>query len=72
MGFKTFCNYWSEEYDGYDGRDRYIKISQLIEDLSSKPISELEYMYKDMKHILDHNYDLLQKQIYKLEITYIE
>lgn len=69
MGFKTFCNYWSEEYDGYEGRDRYIKISQLIDNLSLKTVNELEYMYKDMKHILDHNYDLLKKQIYTLEIT---
>jgi hypothetical protein len=72
MGFKTFCNYWSEEYDGYDGRDRYIKISRLIDDLSSKPTNELQDMYRDMKHILDHNYDLIKNQTYKLEITYIE
>jgi hypothetical protein len=72
MGFQTFCNYWSEEYDGYEGRDRFLKILELIDSLSQLSIQELDNMYKDMQHILDHNYQLLMNQSYKKEITYID
>jgi hypothetical protein len=71
MGFQTFCKYWSEDYDGYDARDRYIKILQLIDELSKKSHSELESMYQHMQHELDHNYNLLLNQNYKTQITYI-
>jgi hypothetical protein len=59
LGFKTFYEYWSEDYDGFEGRDRYFKILELIDDLASRPQYELEQMYKDMQPILDHNYNLL-------------
>lgn len=64
LGFKTFCDFWSEEYDGYEERDRYIKITQLIDDLAQKSQQELTKMYADMQEILDHNYDLLANRSY--------
>lgn len=72
MGFQTFCNYWSEEYDGYEGKDRFIKILELIDLLSRLSIQELDNMYKDMQHILDHNYQLLKTQSYNKQIEFIE
>lgn len=72
MGFQTFCDYWSEEYDGYEGRNRFLKILELIDSLSQLSIQELDNMYKNMQHILDHNYQLLMNQSYKKEITYID
>ena len=72
IGFKTFNDFWSEDYDGYEGRDRFIKILQLIDDLAGKSIVELEKMYWDMQYVLDHNYNLLLTQTYKKEITYIQ
>ena len=69
MGFKTFCNFWSEEYDGYQGRDRYVKILELIDTLAKKSIKELDDMYASMQHILKHNYDLLINQTYKKSIS---
>ena len=71
MGFRTFSDFWPEDYDGFDGRDRYIKILELIDNLAQKPIDELETMYWDMQYTLDHNYNLLLTQTYKKEITYI-
>ena len=71
MGFKTFCNFWSEDYDGYEGRDRFIKILELIDNLAKKPIAELHEMYEGMQEILDHNYNLLLNQTYNTNITYI-
>jgi len=71
MGFHTFCKYWSEDYDGYEGRDRYIKILQLIDDLAKKSQCELERMYQDMQTELEHNYSLLYNQSYQTNISYI-
>lgn len=69
MGFQTFYEFWDESYDGYEGRERYVRILKIIDDLAKKPINELAAMYKDMQPILDHNYNLLQTQSYKTTIT---
>jgi hypothetical protein len=71
MGFKTFCNFWSEDYDGYEGQDRYLRIIALIDELAKKSKEELQELYHDMKPILDHNYNLLQTQSYNTTITRI-
>ena len=71
MGFRTFSDFWPEDYDGFDGRDRYIKILELIDNLAQKPIVELEKMYWDMQYTLNHNYDLLLNQTYNTNITHI-
>ena len=71
MGFRTFCDFWSEEYDGYEGRDRFVKIIELIDQLAKKSITELEQMYWDMQYTLDYNYNLLINQNYNTKITYI-
>jgi hypothetical protein len=69
MGFKTFCNFWSEDYDGYEGRDRLLRIIDLIDSLAAKSVSELNDIYCGMHDILDHNYNLLLTQSYNKKIT---
>lgn len=71
IGFKTFSDFWSEEYDGYEGRDRYIRILNLIDEIAKKSVSELERMYRDMQYILDYNYNLLHNQTFQTTITAI-
>jgi len=66
LGFRTFHDFWDEEYDGYEGRERYLRILQLIDNLSCKSISELNDMYYSMQHTLDHNYNLLQTRSYDI------
>jgi hypothetical protein len=72
MGFRTFSDFWSEDYDAYTDRERYVRILQLIDTIAKKSVDKLEQMYWDMQYTLDHNYNLLQTQTYKKEITYIE
>ena len=55
LGFKTFNNYWSEDYDNYNGIYRAQKIVEILEQLSNKPLDELKDMYSDMLPILEHN-----------------
>lgn len=45
---------------------------KLIDSLSRLSIQELDNMYKDMQHILDHNYQLLKTQSYSKQIEFIE
>jgi hypothetical protein len=71
MGFKTFGDFWNEDYDGYEDKDRLLKILKLLDNLAQKPVTELQTMYKDMQGILDHNYNLLMSQSYKTQITKI-
>ena len=71
LGFKTFHDFWDEDYDGYEGRERYLRILQLIDNLSCKSISELNDMYYSMQYTLDHNYKLLQTQSYVNKIEKI-
>lgn len=72
MGFKSFCNFWDETYDGYETGDRLHYILSLIDSISQKSVSELENMYGQMQPILDHNYNLLANQIYSTRISEIE
>ena len=71
MGFRTFADFWPEHYDGYEGRDRYTMVLQLIDFLATKTNEELEQMYLDMQYTLDHNYNLLSTQSYNKDIKLI-
>lgn len=71
MGFQTFFNFWDEDYDGYEGRERYLKILKLIDFIGSKSESELQELYRDMQLVLEHNYNLLKNQNYQTKIHQI-
>jgi hypothetical protein len=72
MGFKTFGDYWDEDYDGYGVGNRYKKILTLIDSLAGKSHTELQNMYNHMQPILDHNYKLLLEKKFTTQITYVE
>jgi hypothetical protein len=71
MGFKTFSDFWSEDYDGLSRKARYQKIIELIDFIASRSKDELYDMYQRMQPILDHNYDLLISKSYKRAITLV-
>lgn len=71
MGFRTFNDFWDEDYDGYEGAVRLIKIQELINSISQKSTTELEKMYWDMQYTLDHNYNLLASQTYNTKLEKI-
>jgi hypothetical protein len=68
MGFQTFQGFWDEDYDGFEGRDRLIRIYKVIEQIGSQSTQTLEKMYQDMHPILEHNYNLLRDQTYTTTI----
>ena len=55
-GFQTFGDFWDESYDEeIDDEKRFDKIIEVMEYISSLPLSQLEQMYIDMKPILIRN-----------------
>lgn len=61
LGFQTFDRWWSEGYseDHEDHQPR--EILSIIEDLSKLSVTDLSTMYKEMKPVLDHNYNTFLK-----------
>lgn len=61
LGFKTFDNWWSEDYDiTVSHTTRMMKIFNLIEQLNNKSINELKIMHQEMSEVLEHNKNLAQ------------
>ncbi len=59
LGYKTFSDYWDEDYDHLNGEQKLFAIMDLITDLGSRPLHELHDMYWDMMPILKHNQAVL-------------
>jgi hypothetical protein len=71
MGFRTFADFWDEDYDGYQGKERYLRTIKLIDHIATLPKEKLETMYWDMQYTLDYNYHLLIDKKYKNKIVQI-
>lgn len=72
MGFKTFYEFWDEDYDGYDPVSRFQFIVKLLDHIATKSKDELNDMYCKMQSILDYNYNLLINREYSKKITLVE
>lgn len=55
LGFKTFSNYWSEDYDYQNGIPRINSILEICDELAKLSEREIEQMYQSMMPILEHN-----------------
>ena len=65
LGFKTFSEFWSEEYDSLAGEDRIEQIKIIISTLGKLSKDEMFEMYQKMLTILSHNkerYETITKQ----------
>lgn len=72
MGFQTFWQFWDENYDGFETRDRLLRILKLLDWFASQSPKQLWDLYQTIQPILNHNYDLLLTQSYKCEISKID
>lgn len=71
MGFRTFGDFWDEDYDGYHTKERLRRIIDLIDTISTLNYDQLESMFWSMKYTLEHNYNVLKTQCYKTHIEKI-
>lgn len=72
MGFRTFYEYWDEDYDGYEGKEKYLRILEVIDTVATKSPNKLFEMYNAMQPVLEHNYNLIITQKYNKEIKYVD
>jgi hypothetical protein len=57
LGFRTFDKFWPEVYDEAGMQHRIKEIELLLTSLSAYDQDQLTNLLKEMKDILDHNYD---------------
>tara|TARA_B100000989_G_scaffold125635_1_gene93157 strand:+ start:846 stop:1991 length:1146 start_codon:yes stop_codon:yes gene_type:complete len=56
-GFKTFDNWWDEDYDKIDDPSKRLSaVAKIINDIGRKDISELETLRMEMASVLEHNF----------------
>lgn len=56
LGFQTFDQYWSEQYDNIiDPNDRFIELCNIIKSINNYSITECQNMLTSMQAILAHN-----------------
>ena len=71
MGFRTFADFWSEDYDGYEGRERLVRMLAVIDEISTMTVNQRETMFWDMQYTLQHNRQILSQQSWNNTITKI-
>lgn len=60
LGFKTFNDFWPEDYDNFDGITRCRLIADRIDYIANLSLEQLNNMYCDMKPILEHNKEVIK------------
>ena len=60
--FRTFDQYWNEEYDNIqDTQQRLKAVIDVTKELTKLSTASWLQMYKDMRPILEHNYKVLME-----------
>lgn len=73
FGFKTFDQWWCEDYDNIvDPTERLKAVVKIIEDISCKSLEELKKMYSEMQEIIDYNFNYHQNNFYIDQLTAID
>lgn len=75
LGFKTFSNWWSEDYDNIkDPTERLYAVFDIIKWVCEQDIIQLKNLLVEMNPVLEHNYNfyynnLAPTQIKKFELA---
>jgi hypothetical protein len=73
LGFKTFSQWWSEDYDQItDPEKRLLEVVGIIEWMCKKPISELQDLCNSMQDVLNYNHDYYFSSITQVQETIFE
>ena len=72
MGFRTFSELWSEEYDGVGSKTRYFSVIKLLDHLAGLPSVDLTNLNNKAKEIVEHNYQLSVSHTYKRTVKKIQ
>jgi hypothetical protein len=62
LGFKTFSQWWNEDYDQIENHtDRMMQIFEIIDFINSKSLDELVLMRREMQDVLEHNRNVMKE-----------
>ena len=62
LGFQTFSEFWSEEYDTIESpSNRLIAIEQVLKQIASWTRDDILYFKRRVKPILEHNYNMFKE-----------
>lgn len=56
-GFKTFGDFWNEDYDGYSDETRIMRIGKLLHELDTLSIAEKTQLQKHLAPVVEHNFN---------------
>jgi hypothetical protein len=59
QGYKTFNDYWDESYDHMNDVEKINHISNIVKNICSMDLSDINSLYKEMIPILQHNQQTL-------------
>ena len=71
MGFKTFNEFWSEDYDDLSLKDRYFAVLKLIDWMANLSAEQLIELNTKVQPIVDHNYQLLTNNTFLKSVSRI-
>jgi hypothetical protein len=57
LGYETFDRWWPEDYDRQQERERLNSVWDIFLYLNKKTRNELALMCREMRHVLEHNYN---------------
>lgn len=64
LGFKTFCDFWSEDYDTMqDGSQRLQAVINVIDQLNHMTLEQLQQYSEQMRDIVEYNFNHLQTNL---------
>jgi len=64
-GFKTFGQFWDEDYDMQNNEDRMESITRILKDLNSLSIKEKKQLQKHLTPIVEHNFKWFYSRTYE-------
>lgn len=56
-GFKTFGEFWNEDYDQYDDATRIMRIGKLLNDIDNLSIREKNDLQRHLVPVVEHNFN---------------
>jgi hypothetical protein len=73
LGFQTFSDFWSEEYDTITNcEDRILAVVDLIDFICSNSLDQLQVLCNKMQKVLDYNYNYYINDFKSSELSKFE
>lgn len=73
MGFQTFDQWWSEDYDNIqDPVDRLVAVMNIVKSICKLSIEQVQDLCLDMQSVLEHNFNFYRDCFYDRDLQQME